>query len=110
MLDRTNPRSLIYQLKQLQKLLNALPKINTTAPETSREQRALIEAVTSLQLADLTQLTETSGKNTLVRKNLDQLLVRMQELMDTMAVAISDVYFDHTAGPQQLVQNPWVID
>ena len=110
MLDRTNPRSLIYQLEQLQRFLSALPKTNTAGPESSREERALIEAITNLQLADLNQLIEVSGKKTTVRSNLDQLLVRLQELMDTTASAISNVYFDHAAGPQQLVQNPWVID
>ena len=110
MLDRSNPRSLIYQLEQLQRYITALPKTNTSAPESSREERALIEAITSLQLADLGRLVEVSGENKAVRGQLDQLLVRMQELMDVMASAISDVYFDHAAGPQQLVQNPWTID
>ncbi|BFM09461.1 circularly permuted type 2 ATP-grasp protein [Halioxenophilus aromaticivorans] len=110
MLDRTNPRSLIYQLEQLKRFVGALPKTRTAAPESSREERAMIEAIANLQLADLTKLIEVNRKKPNVRSQLDQLLVRLQELMDTTATAISDVYFDHAAGPQQLVQNPWVID
>ncbi|WP_317932449.1 circularly permuted type 2 ATP-grasp protein [Halioxenophilus sp. WMMB6] len=109
MLDRTNPRSLIYQLEQIQRYLTTLPKNAITAPESPREQRALIEAISIVQLADLNQLAAINPTSA-VRQQLDQLLVRLQELMEYMAGAISEVYFDHTAGPQQLLQNPWQID
>jgi uncharacterized alpha-E superfamily protein len=109
LLDRSNPRSLMYQLRQLQNYLAELPVSANSGPETPREQRALIEAISSLQLADLADLESADEENS-IRSNLDQLLVRIQELMKTMAVAVSDLYFDHTDGPQQLVQNPWAID
>lgn len=109
MLDRTNPRSLIFQLEKLQEYLEPMPKNTLTAPESSKEQRAVIESIANLQLADLSQLVN-SDKKLPIRNHLDQLLVRVQELMEAMTTAMSEVYFDHTAGPQQLVQNPWIID
>ncbi len=109
MLDRSNPRSLIFLLEQLQRYLETLPKNTLSAPESPREQRALIQAIADLQLADLSELTVVSIDNP-VRAQLDTLLKKLQNSMKSMAVAISDVYFDHTAGPQQLVQNPWIID
>ncbi|WP_460047624.1 circularly permuted type 2 ATP-grasp protein [Sessilibacter sp. MAH2] len=109
MLDRTNPRSLMYQLEYIGELIKELPNHNSNVPEIGRESRALLEAVSSIQLADISKLLEVNEQNS-IRANLDQLLVRVQELMKSMALAISDVYFDHTAGPQQLVQNPWNMD
>ncbi len=109
MLDRSNPRSLMYQLTHIELLLENLPNNDAAKPELSRENRALIEAISSIELADITELMEATEESP-IRANLDQLLVRVQELMETMAIAISNVYFDHTAGPQQLVSNPWNMD
>lgn len=109
LLDRSNPRALLYQLELMRGYLGNLPGMNTNMPQISREQRAVTEAIASVQLARLDDLVTANTDNP-IRGELDQLLVRVQELMNTMAVAISDRFFDHTDGPQQLVDNPWTMD
>lgn len=93
-----NPRSLIYQLKQLQMHFSDLPD---SRERLSQESKYLLEATTAIQLSDIKKLV--AGKNG-VREELDQLLARVQYLISSASKAISQRYFDHTQGPQLLVK------
>ncbi|HSC69269.1 MAG TPA: circularly permuted type 2 ATP-grasp protein [Cellvibrio sp.] len=99
MLNTKNPRSLIYQLQQLEKHLLDLPD---NREEFSSERKLLLEATTALTLSDITMLSKTQ---TGIRADLDQLLSRLQYLISSAAKAISQRYFDHAEGPQLLVKN-----
>jgi uncharacterized alpha-E superfamily protein len=99
LLNTKNPRSLIYQLEQLQQHFFDLPGNKDVL---SNESKILLEAVTALKLSDITQL---AGAETLIRQDLDQLLARVQYLVGGAAKAISQRYFDHAQGPQLLVKN-----
>ena len=102
MLDPNNPRSLLFQLEQLQSHLAELPGTDASEGELTEEDRALLAAVTSLKLTRLPQLLETgNGK----REELDQLLQQLDKLLLDVSTLISDKHFDHRADAQQLVSN-----
>lgn len=99
LLNNKNPRSLIYQLAQLEMHFSDLPGNRNTLSE---ESKFLLEATTAIQLSNIQKLAITKGG---VREELDQLLARVQYLVSSAAKAISQRYFDHTEGPQLLVKN-----
>jgi len=99
MLNANNPRSLIYQLQELEMHFADLPG-NTTVLRT--ESKLLLEATTAIKLSDLDVLVKHNGA---IREDLDQLLARVQYLISSSSKAISQRYFDHTEGPQLLVKN-----
>ena len=99
MLNAKNPRSLIYQLTQLEEHLIHL---SNNGDEFSAEQKLILEATTALKLSDINQLAKTNNG---VRAELDQLLSRLHYLISTATKAIGQRYFDHTEGPQLLVKN-----
>jgi len=94
--DETNPRAVIYQLLQLDALLDGLG--GAAAAERTAERAVLREA-----LAELRRGTPAGGGRRLDR-GLAESLERLQELLagisDTLAVA----YFSRGARPQQLVR------
>lgn len=106
LIDTSNPRSLIYQFEQLQTHIANLPEVGISSRELQAEQRALLEANTTLRLSHLVELArpgEDSGR----RDELDQVLGRLYHLLTTIGSEVSDKYFDHRVGPQQLVRAVW---
>lgn len=106
MIDRSNPRSLIYQVEQLRKYLSELPKTQQSTLGLSPENRLIIKSLNDIQLADLeslSQIDETSQ----TRHNLTELMTQVMDNLENLTTIISDKYFDHTAGPQQLVKAKW---
>ena len=104
MLDDSNPRSLIFQLERLQQIIIKLPQTDTSIGELEEEERALLEATTSLKLSRLSQLLETtSGK----RKDMDTLLQQLDKLLNDCNQLISDKHFEHRTNTQQLVTTFW---
>ncbi|PUA29376.1 MAG: hypothetical protein B0W54_01940 [Cellvibrio sp. 79] len=99
MLNPKNPRSLIYQLSQLEKHFAELPDDRETF---SAEHKFLLEATTALKLSDVKQLAKAE---TGIRTELDQLLSRLQYLITNAAKTVGQRYFDHAEGPQLLVKN-----
>ncbi|HTF95981.1 MAG TPA: circularly permuted type 2 ATP-grasp protein [Cellvibrio sp.] len=99
MLNTKNPRSLIYQLTQLEQHFAGLPDDGDTF---STEHKLLLEATTALKLSDIKTLAKTTRG---IRSELDQLLSRLQYLITSAAKTIAQRYFDHTDGPQLLVKN-----
>ena len=108
MVDQTNPRSLQFQLAALKEHLQGLPQVDR-AIGLPPEGRCTLEALTVVQLADLTQLVACE-EGTYLRAQLEQLLNRVQELLETTATLISDKYFDHQTAHQQLVTDRWEDD
>ena len=102
MLDPTNPRSLLFQLEQLQSHLAELPGTDSRDSELPEEERALLAAITSLKLARLPQLRESGNGQ---REEMVQLLQQLDKLLLDFSTLISDKHFDHRADAQQLVSN-----
>jgi uncharacterized alpha-E superfamily protein len=94
LLDDTNPRSLLFQLAQLEKHFARLPHERENALP-SPGQRVLIESVARLRLLDPRELTPLEGgwhdaaTGTVIRATLADL----PRLSDAIAVS----YFAHTA-------------
>ncbi len=99
MLNAKNPRSLIYQLSQLEKHFAELPADREVF---SAEHKYLLEATTALKLSDVKQLAKAESG---IRTDLDQLLSRLQYLITNAAKTVGQRYFDHAEGPQLLVKN-----
>lgn len=99
MLNPKNPRSLIYQLSQLEKHFAELPDDREAF---SAEHKFLLEATTALKLSDVKQLAKAESG---IRTDLDQLLSRLQYLIINAAKTVGQRYFDHAEGPQLLVKN-----
>lgn len=104
MLDRTNPRSLLYQVDLLRQHIDQLMTRDNT-PVLSEEHRCVLEALTLLQLSRPEELAAPHDSG--VRQALDERLARIQTLLSNAASLIGDRYFDHRGGPQQLVRTNW---
>jgi uncharacterized alpha-E superfamily protein len=101
LLDEAAPRSVAYQLARLQEHVAALPK-KTGLSHRSAEERAVLEALTLLRLADLEPLLLVpEGKEE--REALDRLLSRLGYLLHSLSDAITLSYFRQSDLPQQLV-------
>ncbi|RQW63683.1 circularly permuted type 2 ATP-grasp protein [Vibrio viridaestus] len=110
MVDESNPRSLIYQLNQLKTYLAELPLRSVARPGgLTDESRLLIRALNDVQLADL-EVLASSGNDSDIREELNQLMRSTTELLEQFTHKVSDRYFDHTAGPQQLIKSKWKLD
>jgi len=103
--DNGNPRSVFYQLNLLQQHLAELPAA-AHGSGLAAEDRYILEASTAIQLSDVEQLViedAESGK----RAGLDQLLVRLQHLLEETSSQISGKYFDQIKVHQQIVRTDW---
>ena len=107
LLEPGNPRSVIYQLNELQQHLEQLPDSGSSG-KLSVQQRLLLEAGTNLRLADMQRLA-AAGEGQYLRGELDQLLSRTHYLVAEAATALGDQYFDHTGRPRPLVAGEWVV-
>ncbi len=109
MLDASNPRSLNYQLERLRAYVDSLPQAENHS-ELDREHRALLEAETTIKLTRLHELchTITADQQALAlsepqRLELENAMAKLNQHLSDLSTAISDKYFDHRVGPQQLV-------
>lgn len=102
MLDETNPRSILYQLKLLEEHYHQLPQTSVAKkPGLSPGKRLLIKSLNDIQLADLDFLTVLNGTGK-DRENLKVLLTELINQLEGFSGLLSDQYFDHQSGPQQL--------
>lgn len=109
MLDGTNPRSLIYQVDRLRKYLLDLPRQEAQTSSLTSDLRPIIKSLTDIQLAEvevLAQVDETSGE----RLQLDALMTQIISQLEQFTTLLSDKYFDHADGPQQLINAQWKTD
>jgi uncharacterized alpha-E superfamily protein len=106
MIDLSNPRSLIYQVNQLRKYLNELPRNESLTSGLSPENRLIIKSLNDIQLTDLAQLAHVDHRHR-SRASLQQLMSQIIEQLEQFTSLLSDKYFDHTAGPQQLIKAKW---
>jgi uncharacterized circularly permuted ATP-grasp superfamily protein/uncharacterized alpha-E superfamily protein len=98
--DESNPRSVGYQLVRLQEHVTKLP----TKPDAARrspEERYVLEAVTTLRLADMDSLTQLSASEE--QGALQDLLTRLESRLQRLSDSIRNSYFEHIEAPRQLV-------
>ncbi len=101
LLDEHNPRSLLYQLKRLEEQIQVLPR-EKLGYRLSEEEQLILEALTQLQLSDTVDLSERS-EHTTQRRGLEKLLVRLAQILIAISDVLTQTYFSHVQGPQQLI-------
>lgn len=100
LLDKTNPRSLAYQINQLQHHIAELPR-EQIRYRLSEEERLILETSARLQLSDTNVLT-VPDEETGFRKELDALLADLTRLLFRTSETLTRKYFSHAEPPRQL--------
>ncbi|WP_207062141.1 circularly permuted type 2 ATP-grasp protein [Motiliproteus sp. SC1-56] len=103
--DGGNPRSVYHQLTLVQEHLAELPAA-AHGSGLAPEDRLILEAATSIQLSEPEQLAAEDPENG-QRGALDQLLARLQHLLEETSTQISGKYFDQVKVHHQLVRTSW---
>lgn len=98
--DASNPRSVFYQLERLQAHVLVLPR-EANSIQLSTEERLVLEATSQLRLTDAQSLARLEAGDTL-HQELDQCLARVTHLLSRTGDVLTDSYFSHTKGQQQL--------
>jgi uncharacterized alpha-E superfamily protein len=103
--ETNNPRSMTFQFNELSKHLESIPR-PSGKERLSTEEACLLEATTTLRLADVQQLAQVK-EGDFLRADLDQMLARIQHLTSQLANAICDKHFDHSDAPHPFIQADW---
>lgn len=104
LLDATNPRSLSYQVLELAKHLDALPREGGARRGLAADQRALLQASTLVRLAqtpELVTVDATPGSHQ--RDQLAAFLNGVDAQLEAAIGALDQAYFTHVQATQQLV-------
>ena len=99
LLDETNPRSLAFQLGEIQRAIGSLAHDDARVA-LAEEERLVLDAATSLRLADLAALAgyDDGGGRT----ELDALLRRIGMLLRRTSDVLTRHYFSEVRSPQHL--------
>ena len=100
--DEGNPRSVGYMLKRLGRQIERLPQPDGT-PYRSREQRLILQATSTLQLADIALLSDVHASER-AREALSALFADLLEPLEQLSDAISHTHFSHAETPRQLLR------
>ena len=103
LIDEHHPRALLYQLDQLKSHITALPR-ERRHERLSQEERLILKAHTQLRLTDVLALTRIN-ENDGVYTQLDGVLAETGNSLWQISDAITQTYFSHAQGPQQLGQS-----
>ncbi|SDN70630.1 circularly permuted type 2 ATP-grasp protein [Vreelandella arcis] len=98
--DETNPRSVGYMLKRLERQIDRLP--GSASPYRNAERRLLIQANAALHLADIERLSHLADTPD-AQDALGQLLDALIEPLSGLSEALSHSHFSHVERPRQLV-------
>jgi uncharacterized alpha-E superfamily protein len=96
--DETNPRSVAFQLAQIDQHLAALPR-DTSHPDRNFDQRLLLKLRTAIQLADFIELCSMPVDRR--REKFDSLLSDILEQTGQLSEAIAQLYFSHAVVTQE---------
>jgi uncharacterized alpha-E superfamily protein len=107
LLDESNPRSVGYQLVQLQELVAALG--SDAAPRRSTADRLTLAALTQLRLFDVATLTSPPADLSAAPSHdgaavLHALLEHLAALLAQLSDELTRRYFSHADAPHQLVR------
>ncbi|MGJ8738222.1 circularly permuted type 2 ATP-grasp protein [Zobellia laminariae] len=108
MLDLEYSRSLTYMFNRIQKDISKLPH-SDTMHHLVDYQKYIFEGFSKLRLANSIDLVKSASKEAVVRKDLDNLLEELSDLLYETSQSISKTYFDHTTKQNQLVRQSFPI-
>jgi uncharacterized alpha-E superfamily protein len=100
LMDREHPRSLAYQLDQLQRHIDALPH-DRQHERLGEDQRCILEIYSRLRLAEVGKLAQLDEDEESCLA-LDALLEQEEEGLWRLSEIITGVYFSHAQTPRQL--------
>ncbi len=98
MADESNPRSIIFQIAEIEQHLAVMPLEHRSAP-ISDAQKIVIGLLSELQLANMEKLGSVRSKRGL-RTHLDRLVTRIEDGADELSGVIERTYFSHSAEHQ----------
>ncbi|SDE87144.1 circularly permuted type 2 ATP-grasp protein [Cellulophaga baltica] len=93
LLNELNPRSVVYQITQLEKRVNRMPK--TSGVQLSLIQKKLLEATTLVRLSE-PNLLKKGKKKSGSRKDLILLMEKLEQLLGDASGLFISQYFNHT--------------
>lgn len=102
--NERNPHSIGYQLERIERYVRELP--GNSQIYCSRMGKLLLEALTLVRLADMDTLATVTADTTdnESRKDLEQLLTKVFDLLVELSDVISDQYFTHAETARQLIK------
>ena len=100
--DTDNPRSVGYQLRRLQRNVGRLHRPERS-PYRNAEERLVLEAFTTLQLADIEALATLSHDSTSSSVELTRLLEAIHKPLKGLSDALTHSHFSHAEVPRQLI-------
>ena len=100
--DEGNPRAVGYQLRRLHRHIGRLQP-PSGSPYRSAEERLILEAITTLQLADIPALATLSHDSARSSAELTRLLDAVRAPLLGLSDALTHSHFSHAEVPQQLI-------
>lgn len=100
MLDKEYGKSLTYQIQRIKKDIDRLPK-SEDRDDLTLHHNKIAEAYEKIQNLSIDYLLETDLESGM-RKNLDDILSDLSDLLHETSLAISNIYFNHSHQQKQL--------
>lgn len=100
--DEDNPRAVGYQLRRLQRHIGRLHQASSS-PYRSAEERLILEATATLQLADIDALADLCPDSTHANAELSRLLDALRRPLLELSDALTHSHFSHAEVPRQLI-------
>ena len=97
MSDRTNPRSVIYQLRRINDHLDAMPG-NQNRAMLNREQHCVVSMINRVQLANLYDISHVATDDS--RPELRSLLEDLEDQLPQLSDAIAGRFLIHAGLPR----------
>jgi uncharacterized alpha-E superfamily protein len=97
--DDANPRSVVFQLERLSEHIGQLPE-SQASPRLRPESRVILSLLTSVQLAEISDLVRTTADGEWV--NLPAFLRRLTHELKNLSDVLSVSYFSHAIRTQLL--------
>ncbi len=95
--DANNPHSLVFQVEMIRGYLAQLPKnVNS---RTSKAELLILEGYTKILLTNPTILAEDENG---YRQSFDLLMANLSDILTSLSINITSMYFSHSAMQQQL--------
>lgn len=99
LLDEGNPRSAAFQISKLRKHVDRLPESHPASGHP-KEARLVLSMLTSIQLAEASELIRTDEDGRLA--DLEQFTSRLTADLASLSETLSRVYFTHAVKSRQL--------
>jgi uncharacterized alpha-E superfamily protein len=98
LVDDANPRAVAFQLQRLREHISLLPQSASTV-RSSPEMRLITDALAAVELSQLDQLSLLADGE---RPELDALLLRIDQDLERLSVALTQDYLTHVKGVRQM--------